>query len=273
MRVVVSLVLVALASAGNNTLVRYELSASTGARCLDGSPAVYYFAPGEAASATKWIVSFEGGGWCYNEVDCYYRSLGRRGSSTSYPPTDEPLAAVLSGSCDVNREFCDYNRIWVPSCDGNSFSGNREDPVIVRGTPLYFRGHRILRAVLDALVASHRPTDNLSLPSLPPSLSVSLSLCMCACLSLSLSLSLFCLFLSLSLSLDVFLSLSFSVSPSLSVSLSFLSLSLSLSFPVSPCLSLSLSLCVCACVCVCVTSVFVRLVCMCESVCLFVYFF
>ena len=34
-------------------------------------------------------------------------------------------------------------------CDGNSFSGNRDEPVMHNGKPLYFRGRRIIDTVLS----------------------------------------------------------------------------------------------------------------------------
>ena len=40
----------------------------------------------------------------------------------------------------------------MPYCDGNSFSGNRDDAVVVNGKPLYFRGRRVMDAVLESLL-------------------------------------------------------------------------------------------------------------------------
>ena len=37
-------------------------AAAYGALCLDGSPAGYYLRPGDPR---RWVVIFEGGGWCY----------------------------------------------------------------------------------------------------------------------------------------------------------------------------------------------------------------
>ena len=41
----------------------------TGARCLDGSPAGFYFRKGWGSGANKFIYHFSGGGWCvgFNE--------------------------------------------------------------------------------------------------------------------------------------------------------------------------------------------------------------
>jgi hypothetical protein len=40
-------------------------------------------------------------------------------------------------------------------CDGNSFSGNRDAPVMVGSKPLYFRGRRIIDAVVAYLMENH----------------------------------------------------------------------------------------------------------------------
>ena len=54
--------------------------------CLDGSPYGPYFRP-SATNSTKWTVSIEGGGWCYNETLCYERSQMALGTSTVWPKT------------------------------------------------------------------------------------------------------------------------------------------------------------------------------------------
>jgi hypothetical protein len=48
--------------------------------CLDGSPYGFYFQKSKTGS-TKWTISIEGGGWCYDEQECYSRSKMALGSS------------------------------------------------------------------------------------------------------------------------------------------------------------------------------------------------
>ena len=55
-----------------------------GPAALDGSPYVFYHPP-SPTNSTKWTVSINGGGWCYDEVDCLCRSKTRLGTSTGYP--------------------------------------------------------------------------------------------------------------------------------------------------------------------------------------------
>ena len=57
----------------------------------------------------------------------------------------------MSDDCNSNPDFCNFNRVHMVYCDGNSFSGNRDDPVEVNGEKLYFRGKRIIDAILQTL--------------------------------------------------------------------------------------------------------------------------
>lgn len=57
----------------------------------------------------------------------------------------------------MNPDFCNFNRVYMKYCDGNSFSGNRDEPLKVTGLDgkpknLFFRGRRILDAVLQTLL-------------------------------------------------------------------------------------------------------------------------
>lgn len=126
-----------------------------GAVCLDGTDAGFYYAPAaDASKHSSWQLYFEGGGWCYDEMDCWGRSNGDLGSSTNWPET-VGAGGMLSDNCTVNPDFCNFHRVYMKYCDGDSFSGNRNDAVVVKGKPLYFRGHRILQAVLATLVSDY----------------------------------------------------------------------------------------------------------------------
>jgi len=70
------------------------------ALCLDGTPAAYYV---HQADKTKFVLSFEGGGWCGNRgglsqtlESCFQRSKGALGSSSSYPSTISATEGILS---------------------------------------------------------------------------------------------------------------------------------------------------------------------------------
>eukprot|EP00947_MAST-08B_sp_MAST-8B-sp1_P002126 g2126.t1 len=143
-----------------------DYAASHGAVCIDGTPAGFYWGPGRPAtpssssssssssSVTSWQIHFMGGGWCYDEVDCLGRSNGGLGSSKGWKNTST-INGIMSGDCDANPDFCNFNRVHLVYCDGNSFSGDRDDAVVVQGKPLFFRGRRILDAALETLVRDY----------------------------------------------------------------------------------------------------------------------
>lgn len=106
--------------------------------CLDGSPFGFYFAP-SAFGSTKWTISIEGGGWCYDEQSCYKRSNTTLGSSRLWNQTAFcKCMNMANGTIDD-----DCNCIYMPYCDGASFSGYRPQRWPVPGYPdefLTFRG-------------------------------------------------------------------------------------------------------------------------------------
>jgi len=96
------------------------------ARCLDGSPPAYYIRKGYGEGRDKWIVFFEGGGWCYDLEQCYLRSKTILGSSKDYYaelPNDE-LKFYLSSNELVNPMMYNWNTVLVKYCDGSSYAGD-----------------------------------------------------------------------------------------------------------------------------------------------------
>mmetsp|Transcript_59002 Transcript_59002/g.183183 ORF Transcript_59002/g.183183 Transcript_59002/m.183183 type:complete len:403 (+) Transcript_59002:31-1239(+) len=133
------------------TLVRLrEAAHSAGAVCLDGSPGAYYIRkPLEATGDSKWLIFNEGGGWCLTDENCYERSLTDLGSSDAYPETFGPHEAQ-----DLFDAFPAFSVVYVKYCDGGSMTGNRQEAILVSGRPVYYRGRRLLDAVLDHLLAN-----------------------------------------------------------------------------------------------------------------------
>ena len=121
-----------------------------GAVCLDGSPGGFYFGKGSDSHTKDWVIYFQGGGWCYDERDCLHRSKSDLGSSLGWS-SSVGGDGIRSQSCRDNPAFCDFNYVFVKYCDGNSFSGDRTEPIVVDGTHLWSRGHRIVDAVIDTL--------------------------------------------------------------------------------------------------------------------------
>jgi len=126
-----------------------------GARCLDGSPAAYYFrAASKQENMDKWVLFIQGGGWCYEEQDCLSRSTTELGSSTKMPKTLS-IDGLLSEDPTINADFHSWNHVVFGYCDGASFSGAADEPIIVNNTKVYFRGIYNLKAIMQDLLDNH----------------------------------------------------------------------------------------------------------------------
>lgn len=164
-----------------------DAAKARGAVCLDGSPAGYYFREGVGAGKDKWLLVFNGGGWCVGHdgsaaaaaKGCSARAEGALGSSKPWTKTRPADAhGMTSPDCAVNPAFCTWTVAYMfcasppracarltplrlsfvacADCDGTSFSGDREAPVVVPGakvSPIFFRGKRILDANIAHLLA------------------------------------------------------------------------------------------------------------------------
>ena len=142
----------------NSTAFKVELSEyvqKTGARCLDGTPGVYYFRKGEGSGANKWYIHHQGGGWCETWDDCLGRSKGGLGSSSTYGPTMKLGGGYFDTNPAANPMMYNWNIAYLKYCDGGSFSGNNESVTMYNGTALYYRGKRVREAMFDSLMASH----------------------------------------------------------------------------------------------------------------------
>ena len=140
-----------------------DTSQRTGAVCLDGSDYGFFTLP-SMTQKTSWQIHLQGGGWCYTMKDCYARSLTALGSSRQWSRIQSVQASsvyfqaglgaggIMSTSCESNPAFCEFGKVVLPYCDGFSFSGNRQEPLVFLGKHmLYFRGRRILNAALQEL--------------------------------------------------------------------------------------------------------------------------
>lgn len=126
-------------------------------KCLDGSRAGYYLNKGQGDNANKFIIYLQGGGWCYDVTvpptkagtiaNCKDRSQGSLGSSKSWWSTNR-YDGFLDTDPNENPLFYDWSMVYVPYCDGTSFSGNLKTPI----QGLYFQGKTILLNVLLSLM-------------------------------------------------------------------------------------------------------------------------
>ena len=121
------------------------------ARCNDGSAAGYYPAAG-SPGAKDFVIFLDGGSWCSSDADCASRSKDLS-SSSGWPATQAPTG-LLSSDRVNNPHFAGLNRIYVPYCTSDLFSGNA--PASAPGK-FEFRG----RAVLDAVIADAKATYGL----------------------------------------------------------------------------------------------------------------
>ena len=155
--VVVAAAFATLAGAEMRLVTLPQAVTTHGARCLDGSPAAYYLQEASRAQdATKWVLYFESGGWCYSPIDCAARSRTEHGSSALQPPTvNNTPYGVISDSRAANPDFYGWNHVSLVYCDGASFAGSAAQPLVVgNGTKLFFRGLANLRAIVDDLLAN-----------------------------------------------------------------------------------------------------------------------
>jgi len=112
-------------SCGKDEGIRYALTDSSSA-CLDGSKPVFYYRKATSRKSKKWLLFFEGGGWCYTFDDCFERSQISRGS-TKQDPNCSPshfFQDHLSNNPRINPMMHDWNMVYIRYCDGSSYAGN-----------------------------------------------------------------------------------------------------------------------------------------------------
>lgn len=154
---------------------------SAKSRCLDGSPFAFYFKKGKDSGKSKFIMYFEGGGWCgFSGKDslesCYYRSSTLYGSTNSivhklfYFPVISKYFTIMSSNPNDNPEFHNYNKVYLKYCDGVGYIGNMEKPLDFSsvyysksGKPekktLYFRGMYNVLETFDYLKKREKELD------------------------------------------------------------------------------------------------------------------
>lgn len=149
------LVLCLLGGALQDSIYNLKFVKQRDAKCLDGTPGAYYISEGSGVNRTKFLIYFEGGGWCGDSnnsttiENCYQRSLTDLGSSKNYAQkADLGSWGLLSGNPSVNALYYDWTRVYLKYCDGTGHQGTRSAPVSYKGSDLYFRGANITVAQL-----------------------------------------------------------------------------------------------------------------------------
>jgi len=67
-------------------------------------------------------------------------------------PEQWEYGGPISSNSEVNPDFYDWNHAFFPYCDGASFSGDRDKPVMFRERLLFFRGHRVMLSIINDLL-------------------------------------------------------------------------------------------------------------------------
>jgi len=125
------------------------------AKCLDGTPALYYHRKGTGSGVNKWYVHQQGGGWCYDLDGCVERSKGSLGSTKADPPSVS-LGGGAGGYFSMDHKqnplMYNWNAVYIRYCDGASLSGDKATPTVHNNTTLHFRGRAILDAEINSLL-------------------------------------------------------------------------------------------------------------------------
>jgi len=122
------------------------------AKCLDGTPGLYYFRKGSGDGANKWYIHQEGGGWCESLDACLGRSKTHLGSSSGYSRTVSQSIGYFSVNSSVNPMMYNWNSVYFKYCDGASFSGSNASTTVVDGTTLHWRGKHVLHGGITDLL-------------------------------------------------------------------------------------------------------------------------
>eukprot|EP00931_Biecheleriopsis_adriatica_P115814 TRINITY_DN91568_c0_g1_i1.p1 TRINITY_DN91568_c0_g1~~TRINITY_DN91568_c0_g1_i1.p1 ORF type:complete len:845 (-),score=126.78 TRINITY_DN91568_c0_g1_i1:77-2611(-) len=119
--------------------------------CNDGSPAAYYFRPGQEGTRT-WMVYLEPGGWCdhfegHDWYNCFVRRKKQHWltSSWSWPPF-EHKSGIFD---DINGPLWGAHLAYVKYCSSDGHMGDADYPRI----GWKFRGWHIVRAAARHLAS------------------------------------------------------------------------------------------------------------------------
>lgn len=140
------------AMAGSQNALKVEIDATDypDAKCNDGTPATYYVrgagADG-AISGRKWLISLEGGGGCNSDASCAERWFDPDGAPDGFIGFHGNMTASTARVINLDGQgildfdgvddwqpdpgtnpFVGFNRVKVPYCSSDSWSGRNTSP-------------------------------------------------------------------------------------------------------------------------------------------------
>ncbi len=120
--------------------------------CNDGTAPIFYFSPGSGDDRNKWILFLQGGAGCMTDKVCMERQRQQKELVTgSGAPASRNFDGLLSTSKSVNPDFATFAHVYVHYCSSDFWAGDGENKV--GGSTWQFRGHEIIDALLDQLLA------------------------------------------------------------------------------------------------------------------------
>jgi hypothetical protein len=143
-----------------DTLDTIELDSDTDAQCLDGTNYKFEISKGFDDGVNKFLLFFEGGGWCifntdgYNYEKCLERTQISWGSSKPLWKRSSKLSRlfyILSSNKKFNPVFYNWNKILVRYCDGFGHQGYSKKPIVYKDKELFIRGHNNTMGIIDYL--------------------------------------------------------------------------------------------------------------------------
>lgn len=147
--------------------------------CNDGTPAVMYVRPSSGgANADSWVFYLQGGSSCGDAQQCAIRYCGlEKYTKAKMSSTWTPMVATTDGNGLLDRDgtnpIAEANLVLMYYCSSDQWMGRKADSVLgpVLQAPemrLHFRGHDIIVAALDELLAGPVTSDDgaVTMPSL-----------------------------------------------------------------------------------------------------------
>jgi hypothetical protein len=179
--------------AGDIPMLRHtiDLASYPDARCNDGTPAVMYIRPANAAvpgnpivaPTTRWLIFFDGGGGCQSADDCLWTRwcsgsgkgapgiidrAGKMSSNGAIPAMRSP-GGILKVPAPAGQEYFEqYNQVWAHYCSSDNGIGSDDKAGIapvrqpIGGFVTYdiaFQGEAIVNAVIDTLIKGNATRD------------------------------------------------------------------------------------------------------------------